>query len=163
MLPESSRRRAHPGRSRRRPRCEWDWSEIDKCEACEKFDRGGAHAYVERTTCLRCGAATTEKKSPSITPAQGNRSCRRIVHTETRATRAVPDCRGGPTARAATRTCMKNLRVCRAQTRRNRQHGGLLLGTCAQIRVSTGHISLSLLRHCHPWSSSTRERCRRRS
>ncbi len=50
-----------------------NWSEIDKCEVCEKFDRGGANAYVERTTCLRCGTATTEKKenTPVEDPGTG--------------------------------------------------------------------------------------------
>ncbi len=40
---------------------------------CEKFDRSGTNAYVERTTCLRCGAATTEKKEkmPVENPSAG--------------------------------------------------------------------------------------------
>ena len=39
-----------------------NWSELEKREACEKLDRSGTNAYVERMTRLRCGAATTEKK-----------------------------------------------------------------------------------------------------
>ncbi len=47
------------------------WSEIEKCEVCEKFDQSGANAYVERKTCLRCGAVTTTKHDKKIVENPG--------------------------------------------------------------------------------------------